>query len=254
MFRLALVLISLLIGGELYAQRVTLPNHYGSPSGFGSVLFPGTGRPPITVPGAITDPRFPSNLSKSIRGFPITNGRRGGFPGRRNTNTVVIPYPVFVGGVGYDYGYPPPAYAYPPVMQPAQQSVTPPIVIINQGYRPETANPEVRDYSNAESTSSSGSSGAMQTYTAPVHPFPDPTEQKDQPAPAAVPADDQRPTIYLIAFKDHTILPALAYWVEGDTLNYVTQNGVPNRVSLTLVDKQFSKQLNAERSIEFNLP
>jgi hypothetical protein len=60
--------------------------------------------------------------------------------------------------------------------------------------------------------------------------------------------------LYLLAFKDHTILAALAYWVEGDTLNYVTESGVPNRVSLALIDKDFSKELNKQRSVEFNLP
>jgi hypothetical protein len=84
-----------------------------------------------------------------------------------------------------------------------------------------------------------------------VHPFPDPNEPKQE---TAARPPDQAPTIYLIAFKDHTILPALAYWVEGDTLNYVTENGVPNRASLALIDKDFSKQLNSERSVEFNLP
>ena len=139
---------------------------------------------------------------------------------------------------------------YPPqVMQ--QQPVSPPIVIINQGYRPETANPVVQDYSNQQPPAESS---GITTYTAPVHPFPDPNDAVQPSRQAATPAADRPPTIYLIAFKDHTILPALAYWVEGDTLNYVTENGVPNRASLALIDKAFSKQLNTERSVEFNLP
>jgi hypothetical protein len=54
--------------------------------------------------------------------------------------------------------------------------------------------------------------------------------------------------------KDHTIYPAIAYWVENDTLNYITPQGVRNRASLTAVDRDFSKQLNDERHIEFALP
>ena len=54
--------------------------------------------------------------------------------------------------------------------------------------------------------------------------------------------------------KDHTIFPAVAYWVESDTLNYITPQGVRNRVSLDLVDRDFSKQLNKERSLDFALP
>ena len=54
--------------------------------------------------------------------------------------------------------------------------------------------------------------------------------------------------------KDHTIYPAIAYWVENDTLNYITEQGVRNRVSLGLVDRDFSVQLNKERDIDFALP
>ena len=66
-------------------------------------------------------------------------------------------------------------------------------------------------------------------------------------------ADDQ-PTIFLIAMQDHSIRPVIAYWVQGDTLNYIDQEGVMNRVSLALVDRDFSKQLNAERNVPFALP
>ncbi len=38
-------------------------------------------------------------------------------------------------------------------------------------------------------------------------------------------ADDQ-PTIFLIAMQDHTIRPVIAYWVQGDTLHYVSREGV----------------------------
>jgi hypothetical protein len=81
--------------------------------------------------------------------------------------------------------------------------------------------------------------------------------------PATSPADGDDATaqqtpaasvIFLIAMKDHTIYPAIAYWVEDDTLNYITQQGVRNRVSLGLVDRDFSTQLNKERSIDFALP
>ncbi len=53
-------------------------------------------------------------------------------------------------------------------------------------------------------------------------------------------ADDQ-PTIFLIALSDRTILPVIAYWVDGTTLNYVTLQSVPNQISLSQVDRDFSK-------------
>ena len=60
--------------------------------------------------------------------------------------------------------------------------------------------------------------------------------------------------MFLIAMKDHTIFPAVAYWVEGDTLNYITVQGDKNSASLDLVDREFSKQINKERKVEFGLP
>jgi hypothetical protein len=170
--------------------------------------------------------------------------------------TLVVPYPAYVGGgyysgyvappAGYGYGYDPSYGAYPPgagyysdpgyaapgygpgygppgYTDPSQQ---PPVVIVNPNYRPDSVNPVLRDYSNT--------------------PLP--------PAAAQTPPPDDQPTIYLIAMKDHTIFPALAYWVEGDTLNYITSEGARNRASLALVDRDFSKQLNDERNVEFKLP
>jgi hypothetical protein len=65
---------------------------------------------------------------------------------------------------------------------------------------------------------------------------------------------DNQPIMFLIAMKDHTIYPALAYWVEGDTLNYITTEGSRNRATMDLVDREFSKQLNDERHVPFKLP
>ena len=109
------------------------------------------------------------------------------------------------------------------------------MVIINQYFKPDTANPVVRDYSNV--------------------PLPEPgsvqTPRREQ-RPAVDTGDQQ--VMFLIALKDHTIFPAIAYWVEGDTLNYITVQGAKNSVSLDLVDRDFSKQINQDRKVEFGLP
>jgi len=167
----------------------------------------------------------------------------------RHSRTAIVPVPVYYGGYYSGFDAPPPAYGYGPgngygydtsQQQPnyngdpgyADPSQSP-IVIINQNYRPDNVNPVVRDYSNDSS---------VRKYESPTHPY-------DQPA-----AQDAPATIYLIAMRDHTILPALAYWVEGDTLNYITTEGSRNRVTLDLVDREFSRQLNDERKVEFKLP
>ena len=153
---------------------------------------------------------------------------------------VIVPYPVFY-GVPY---YCDPAYCNQPAGGDQAAAPAPannyyddtgapgqsPVVVMNQSFQPPVANPVMHDYTN--------------TPIPPTPPVP--------PDPNA-PRDDQ-PTIFLIAMTDHTILPAIAYWVDGDTLNYITQDGDQNRVSLALVDREFSKKLNADRGVEFRLP
>jgi hypothetical protein len=65
---------------------------------------------------------------------------------------------------------------------------------------------------------------------------------------------DDEPTIYLLALKDQNVIPALAYWVEGDTLRYVTRQHAMNLISIDLIDRNFSMKLNRERNVEFKLP
>ncbi|HLX41880.1 MAG TPA: hypothetical protein VKR43_00525 [Bryobacteraceae bacterium] len=231
-----LAVITLLVAGAgAFAQR---PN----PTGWGSVLYPGTGGPPGR--GAVNG-GFGSVLYPGTGGPPGTQvaGARAGSraPSRffappppahpAHTGTVIVPYPVYYGGY---YGYDPsagyvqsaPGYSADPsnYASPTQA----PVVVINQGYRPETANPVIRDYSNAD--------------------LPD-------PGPGYAPQrSDPQATIYLIAMTDHNILAAIAYWVDGDTLNYITQEGTQNRISMALVDREFSKKLNDDRGVEFRLP
>jgi hypothetical protein len=204
--------------------------------GFGNVIFPGTGIPQPS--GHIP------NLSSTIRGVypgqpqpPI--GRGPGRPGR--TQPVVVPVPVYVGGYGYGggYGY----YDQQPQPQPNITVVnTPqpaPSVIINQGYVPDRAQPVMRDYpGNSE----------LNAYQAPVPSHPEPVK----PAPARADNDDA-PTVYLIALKDGTVYSAYAYWLEADTLHYITTRHSHNKASLPLVDESLSLQLNRERAVEFKL-
>jgi hypothetical protein len=233
-----LAMLTLIVAGSsAFAQRPA-PN----PTGWGSVLYPGTGGPPARgINGGFGSVLYPGT------GGPPGSGHVGALGSRPisrpfvpppahdpvHGGTVIVPYPVYYGG-GY-YGYDPsagytqssaPGYSADPgnYASPSQA----PIVIINEGYRPETANPVMRDYSNA--------------------PLP-------EPGPGYAPArSDPQATIYLIALIDHNILPAIAYWVEGDTLNYITQEGMQNRLSLALVDREFSKRLNDDRGVEFKLP
>ena len=192
------------------------PNTFGSITGFGNVVFPGTGHAPV--------------LNNPIGGGHFGGARVGGTgsPGRRfngGTSFVYVPYGVPV----YPEQAPAPAPVYP------QQQMAPQ-VIINQNFVPETARPVVREYS-------SDAGGGIRVY--------EPSQRAQ--AETAPPPAEENPS-YLIAFKDHTIYMALAYWIEDGTLHYVTSQNTHNQVSLDLVDRELSDRLNRERGVDFRLP
>jgi hypothetical protein len=195
-----------------------LPQNRQFGAGFGRLIYPGTGGPPAAF----------------RQGFGFNNILTPPSVSHFHGGTVIVPYPVFYGGSyygydapqapvqgsGYDYGY--------SAQQPS------PVVVLNQNFAPQGGPPP----------------GAYPYPPAPYPPEPGPISAPDQGAPPA----DSTQLLFFIAMKDHTIFPAVAYWVEGDTLNYVTNQGVRNRVSLDLVDLDFSKQLNQQRGVDFALP
>ena len=70
---------------------------------------------------------------------------------------------------------------------------------------------------------------------------------------AAVEAKANTPT-YSIAFTDHTIETATAYWSDGLMLHYMTPQGAHVQVRLNHVDKSLSAKLNRMNHLDFNLP
>jgi hypothetical protein len=186
---------------------------FGSNSGFGNVVFPGTGRPPV---GSITDPGFSARLGATVAG---SLHYRGVVPGHRGRGVVYIPYvwPAYGGYVNPFAQQQPNVIVIQQPAPPVQQQ-TPQVVINNYAdtkpYEPVT------------------------TYQAPAR---QPVETEAAPA------------YYLIAFKDNTIYSAVAYWVEGDTLHYVTSGNVRNQVSLDLVNADLTARLNKDRNVSVKL-
>jgi hypothetical protein len=165
-------------------------------------------------------------------------GGYGGGYGGYARRTVVAPIYVAVpgyGGYGYGYG---PDYGDGSTDAPPVQ--TAPTVIINQNYVPDHANPVVREVPDTPD------SGSFQA------PGPPPAEPSSSDADA--PSESDQPTIYLIAFRDHSIVPALAYWTEGNMLKYVNMDHGLNQATLDLVDRDMSRLLNQQRNVEFRLP
>jgi hypothetical protein len=125
---------------------------------------------------------------------------------------------------GYDYGYNSyPAYSYP-VYQPS-----PNVTVV---YAPPAAAPAT-------------------VYVERAGPQRDEYGQEIQ-RPRSAPDSDS--SIYLIAFRDRSIFAAVAYWAEGGTLHYVTQEHEQKQVPLSTVDRDLSDKLNRERGVAFSLP
>ena len=60
--------------------------------------------------------------------------------------------------------------------------------------------------------------------------------------------------IYLFAFQDHTIRAAASYWVDGNTLHYVTLQHEERLAPLDSLDRSLTLQLNRERRQAVQLP
>lgn len=187
---------------------------------FGNVVFPGGSGPRFVVPFSVTDPTFlsrPGSAGSLPRGVPVTSGV--GIAGSRRRGPVFLPYayPVYVGGF-YDNPYLGDGGALPP---PNTTVVFPPL------QQPMVSSP----YAGPDSFA-----------PAPAAPL----ETTAEPSPP-------EPDHYLIAFKDHTIYAAVAFWLDGDTLHYFTAGNQHNQVSLSLIDKDLTQRLNREAGIDMRL-
>jgi hypothetical protein len=204
---------------------------------FGSVVFPGsanvptvrTGVPSVGVGVPPAGRRtFPPNINNP--NFNNSNFKRNGFNNRGGSRTpsLVYAYPVFVGS------YEPAAYPqYGPGPDPGpgpMPMVQPPGMSM---YPTETARPVMIRVP----PSPDQPMGAYQP--------PSPADA-DQPAPEA--------QHFLLAFKDHTVYSAVAYWFEGDTLHYFITGSTHNQASLSLLDKELTVRLNKEMGVDFHIP
>ena len=215
---LGAISFSLFLAAGLSAQKGGQPVLRGTA---GSVVHPAGNLPGTT---RIT----PSVVNPGGGGVhlivPGQNNR--GIPAARGSS--LIAYPVYIGGY-YDSSYIATQALpdYPQQQQPNITIVMPP---------PQTPVPVI-----------------INNY------YPGATTDNPNPAPTAPQAAEEaapvsEPSHYLIAYKDHTIYAAVAYWVDGDTLHYFTAGNTHNQVSLTLVDRDLTARLNQEAGVEVKLP
>ena len=187
------------------------------------------GRAPIVAPFGRSFSGSGGFRSGYGYGGSYGNGRRGYGYGYG-----IAAYPVYIGGLSGDYypGYTDPSlgaqgYGAPGYGAPA---AAPPVVINQYFGAPGPGGPAPDDQSN------------MQVYP----------QQQPQSQESAR-SDTSEPRTYLIAYKDHSVYSALAYWIEDHTLNYVTTQNTHNQADLALIDVDFTKKLNQDRNMPFTL-
>ena len=111
-----------------------------------------------------------------------------------------------------------------PIWYPPVQQQNAPVVTTNPNYVPDTAKPSMREYF-AESK---------------------PYEAAEAKKTAA--------SVTLIAFKDGTLVQAVAYWYENGTVHYVKPDHKVASAALAQVDKESSERFNRERGLSFRMP
>lgn len=179
--------------------------------------------------GGMRGPGFSGGFGAGTRPF------RGGFGFRSGFRDFRFRGPRFYGYYGwpflYDAGYGYGGYGY------SDSFYTP--ASYGYGYQPQAA-PQV-----VVIEQSLPSAILEQPPSPPVAPPAPPTTQWNR---------SDEPPLYLIAFNDHNIKLAVAYWTEKNTLRYVTREHEIKTAPLTSVDRDLSIRLNGERRVPFSLP
>ncbi len=248
------LLCALLLAGGAWAQNVASVFGGGAYSGGGRSV-PGAG-PTFGRAGGRTAPAGrgsgPRNGSYPF-GYNYSSGRGFGANASRWGNM----------GLGLQFApevdiYPPPetgAFDAPdlfdssdmgdPQPQPQSPSQLPPGMVIygSDPAPPDVAQPLVVQI-GPDGTASRLDGGPLpRVYQPPV-----------PPPPAAQAATPAHAPYYLIAFKDHTIFSAVAYWFDGNTLHYFTQGNIHKQAPVALIDRALTERLNRELGSTFQLP
>ena len=205
--------------------------HRGQPwplGGYGNIAHPGTGQAPITPAGGAAWP--------NVFGRPAFAAQPGtATPGQ----TLILAIPVYDNSnLGEESGTYLPTDGNP-VQANTNLDHRPPVVI-NQNF----ASPQ-DDSQFANHYPATG-----RNFGPPVPLNPANSCASDGQGTSNPVDNDGKPTIYLIAFKDHRVVQALGYWVEGTLLHYVSAEYALNHASISLIDSDLSRRLNHERGIE----
>ena len=207
---------------------------YWSPGGYGNVLYPGTGHAPVTPPGGGAWPNF--------FGGPVPAARPASRSAATPGETVILPNPAYD-----DRSLDDQSGMYAPGdgnQTPANTNFNDrPPVVIDQNFAPPLNDLQLASQDPVAGREF-GPPPSQNSATSSARAAQGPSNRAD---------NDGKPTIYLIAFKNHRIVEALGYWIEGTMLHYVSVGYALNHASIGLIDPDVSQRLNRERGIDFKL-
>jgi hypothetical protein len=181
------------------------------------------------------------------RGYGYGGGRGGwyGYRGPRFYSSYYWPYSYYGLGFGLGYGYYGgywPSYGYYdaswypwdsgyyPGYYTYSQPASPPVVVIQQD---APAPARIIERRGVQRNSDEDSDTSLESV-APSRPY--------------------KPPIYKIAFTDHKMVSALAYWVKDGVLHYVTVDHAMKEAPLASIDRRFTEQINRDQGLSFRLP
>jgi hypothetical protein len=177
----------------------------------------------VTAVGRVTSTTFAGNLAASVQGTLPTRPVR--FP----------PFVLLGGGYG-GYGYPGPSYLDPSMYAPPPAA--PPVLVIQS----EPPYPPIPEEVVAP-TPGQNEDNTVRIYSNPVTMAP-----PDAPSKPSVGGQ-----IVILALRDGGAETAIAYWTDGDQLNYVTPDRKQKQIPLAKIDAALSTRLNGERGVSFSL-
>lgn len=197
---------------------------------------------------------------------PSVGALGGGFAGQGSSRPLGgIAPPSFPAGVQPKPGTAPvntsPYRYYGPVYympSASELEALDPSLSANAPYHP--ANPPIQQTGVGRATSAvqfSGAAPATQPQTVIVNQYfgkdaPENTTKVTSPSESGEASATRE--YYMIAYKNRHVVTALAYWLDGDTLHYVTAENAHNQSSLALIDLEMTTRLNADREVPFVVP
>jgi hypothetical protein len=199
-----------------------------SPGGYGNIAHPGIGHAPVSPAGGATQPTF---FKRPVSVPPPATT----IPGE----IVILPVPV--SDNSNQDGEPGTYLPTDGNPAPANTNLDPqPPVVINQNFVSPQADSQFANHYPATG----------RNFGSPAPRNPPNACASDGQATSNPVENDGKPTIYLIAFKDHHVVEALGYWIQGTLLHYVSAEYALNHASISLIDSDLSRRLNHERGIE----